>query len=124
MPEAGAKRVLVLDDDDSVRRFYERLLKMSSIEWVSFDDPRNALDGMSDDIGMIITDMVMRGMDGISFIEAVRKDYPDVPIIMTTGYATTSVSADIVKLKVKLLYKPVSPKHFMEVIKEHMNGGA
>jgi len=87
--------ILVVDDDEGVRRFvaeglesfgYRITQAASGVEAVTM------LDVALPDV--MIVDFAMPGMSGIELAEEARRRAPDLPIIMVTGYAEEGVSAD------------------------------
>lgn len=87
--------ILVVDDDDGVRRFVAEGLETFGYhikQASSGTDAIALLDIAIPDI--MIVDFAMPGMTGIELAELVRGRAPDLPIIMVTGYAEEGVSAD------------------------------
>jgi two-component system, cell cycle response regulator CpdR len=88
--EAGGARILLADDDESVRQFMWRALVLAGYRVVAVADAAGALEQLAAYHGafdLLLTDIVMPGMDGIALALKVASDYPDVPILMMTGYA-------------------------------------
>lgn len=87
--------ILVVDDDDGVRRFVAEGLESFGYhikQASSGTDAVALLDIAIPDI--MIVDFAMPGMTGIELADIVRGRAPDLPIIMVTGYAEEGVSAD------------------------------
>jgi len=90
--------VLFVDDEPLTRRVSMRLLGRHYTV-VEADNGKSALEclGRQDtEIGVIITDMKMDEMDGMSLIEKVFTDYPGIPVIASTGDLS---NYDFAKLK-------------------------
>src|ERR1700744_3243255 len=82
------KRILVADDEPSVREFVERALIYGGFTVTAGPDgnaPPEALGKNKYDL--LLTDIVMPDLDGISLSLKVAKDYPSTKIVMMSGYA-------------------------------------
>lgn len=86
---APAARVLVVDDDASVRGVTATFLTdlgYRVMETAGADTALNALRQHAD-IGLLVTDLVMPGMTGAELAERARSLRPDLPVLLLTGYA-------------------------------------
>ncbi len=83
-------RILIADDEDSMRRLVARALAMDGHETVTAEDGAEALDRLVSEAGqydLLLTDIRMPVMDGIALALAVTRDFPDVTILLMTGFA-------------------------------------
>ncbi len=81
-------KVWVVDDDKSIRWVLERALTKEQLEPVTFDNARDLLQRLSvDKPDVIISDIRMPGMDGLSLLEEIKRTAPDVPVIIMTAYS-------------------------------------
>lgn len=83
-------RILIADDEDSMRRLVARALAMDGHETVTAEDGAEALDRMVQEAGqfdLLLTDIRMPLMDGIALALAVTRDFPAVTILLMTGFA-------------------------------------
>jgi CheY-like chemotaxis protein len=71
---------------------------------------------------LLLTDLSMPGMDGITLIHKVREQAPGTPAILITGYAIEHARASE-RRPFRTLYKPVSPARLYEEIASCLNGG-
>lgn len=94
--EAGIK-ILFVEDEDSVRSFALRALKKKGYEVTGCNCAENALEVLeeSKDFDMLITDMVMPGMNGIALAQKVKDMIPDIKIILASGYAEEIVRNEL-----------------------------
>jgi DNA-binding response OmpR family regulator len=82
------RRVLVVDDDDSIRETLAEYLDLEGYEVLTAIDATSALALLaSDHPSLLITDLSMPDSDGISLIETARKQNPSLPAILLTGFA-------------------------------------
>ncbi len=83
-----AKRILIAEDETSVREFLVRGLTHAGYEVKGVVDGIGALNALAEaQFDLLITDIVMPHMDGISLALKVTDEYPATRILMITGYA-------------------------------------
>jgi putative nucleotidyltransferase with HDIG domain len=108
---AGSAKCLVVDDEPGVRGFLIRMLQAQGFQCFEASSGREAL-RVLDRIGeppLIVSDMRMPEMDGISFLEVVRDRYPDTSVIMLTGVSEASTAVDCLhRGAADFLLKPIS----------------
>jgi CheY-like chemotaxis protein len=83
-------RLLLVEDDDSVRSFVDRALKMDGHAVTAVEDGIYALEILAETGGafdLMVSDIKMPIMDGIALALNSARDYPDLPILLMTGYA-------------------------------------
>jgi PAS domain S-box-containing protein len=83
-------RILYIEDDEDVRRFIGRALGLMGYEVFAAGDGREALRFWSeqkDKIDLVVTDVMMPGeMDGLELIQHLRRERPDLKVLITTAY--------------------------------------
>jgi excisionase family DNA binding protein len=96
----GRPRVLVVDDEASIRdSLAKNLAEEYDVDVAS--DGRSALDRLhSDSYDLLITDLRMPGMDGLSVIREVKHYRSDLPIIIVTGFSSEASAIEAVNLGV------------------------
>src|SRR6058998_2740642 len=83
-------RVLIADDEDSMRTLVARAVAMDGHETVTAEDGAEALEILAREDGMfdlLLTDIQMPVMDGIALALAAARDFPDLTILLMTGFA-------------------------------------
>jgi excisionase family DNA binding protein len=101
-------RVLVVDDEASIRDLLEKTLTMADYIVDTAPDGRSAIDRMRIyPYDLLITDLRMPGMDGLAVIREARRFKADLPVIIVTGYSTESSAIEALNLGVaSYLTKP------------------
>jgi two-component system C4-dicarboxylate transport response regulator DctD len=85
--------VLLIDDDEAMRRSTEQALELAGHAVRSFSGAEEALDAVSPSLnGAVVTDIRMPGMDGMTLMERVRAIDGDLPVILITGHADVSLA--------------------------------
>lgn len=83
-------RILVTEDDEAVRTFVSRALELDGHDVTKAEDGSEALDILTGHDGafdLLLTDIKMPIMDGIALSLNVARDWPNLTILMMTGYA-------------------------------------
>ena len=83
-------RVLIADDEESMRTLVARAIAMDGHEIVTAQDGAEALDILTRENGafdLLLTDIQMPIMDGIALALSAARDYPDLVILLMTGFA-------------------------------------
>ena len=83
-------RVLIADDEASMRLLVARAVAMDGHDTVTAQDGAEALDILTDQDGafdLLLTDIQMPVMDGIALALSAARDFPDLVILLMTGYA-------------------------------------
>lgn len=83
-------RILIADDEDAMRTLVARAVALDGHETMTAADGGEALDLLVAEDGkfdLLLTDIKMPMMDGIALALAAARDYPDLPILLMTGYA-------------------------------------
>jgi excisionase family DNA binding protein len=110
-PQAAAAtrpRVLVVDDEASIRDLLSKTLALAEYDVDLAPDGRSALERLRIiPYDLLITDLKMPGMDGLSVIREVRQRSTELPIIIITGYSTEASAIEAINLGVSgYLTKP------------------
>lgn len=103
-------RILLTEDDESVRAFVKRALQMDGHEVLTAEDGAEGLSVLQRERGrfdLLLTDIKMPVMDGIALALAAARDYPGLRILLMTGYADQRErAANLEALIVDVVTKP------------------
>jgi CheY-like chemotaxis protein len=83
-------KILIADDEDSMRQLVARAIAMDGHETVTAQDGAEALEILTRANGgfdLLLTDIQMPVMDGIALALSVARDFPDLTILLMTGFA-------------------------------------
>jgi len=113
-------RILVAEDEASVREFVSRALTHAGHEVTAVVDGLHALTALhAGQFDLLVTDIVMPGMDGIALALKVTKDWPDLGVLLMTGYAAERQRAhNLEDLIHKVIAKPFSLTDFLAAVDE------
>ena len=114
----GTERVLLVEDDDSVRRIAARALRSANYHVLVATDGVEALQllaGLGAPIDALITDVVMPRMGGAELADGVRAICPEARILFTSGYTNDALSrSGINEESVAFLQKPYAVEDLLE----------
>ncbi len=92
-------RILVVDDEESIREFLEIMLKKENYEVTTAEDGLRAKEILAKkSFDMVISDMQMPNVTGIELLKFVRENYPDIVFMMITAFGTTETAVDAMKM--------------------------
>jgi DNA-binding NtrC family response regulator len=110
------QRLLIVDDEEELAKALERVLVLEGYDTMSVTCPLKAMEIIKHQkIHIVLTDIVMPGMDGIDLLIAIRNFDPLVQVIMMTGYSTMDKTMQCLEQgAIDYLFKPFSS--FDEVV--------
>jgi two-component system, cell cycle sensor histidine kinase and response regulator CckA len=116
----GTGTVLLVEDEPMVRTVAERALTRHGYTVITANNGEEALDVINrgDEITLLISDVVMPGMDGPSMVREARKTRPQLPILFMSGYAEEQLRKSIDIDKVAFLPKPFSVQELAEAARK------
>ncbi len=111
-------RVLVVDDDKAICEYMETFLSKDGFEVKTLNDPSQAPDEVkTGGYHLVVLDLMMPKMDGLSVLERIRKVDNDVAVVIFTGYPSLETAVQSMKLDaVDYLKKPFNPEEFRVVV--------
>ena len=109
-------RILVAEDDDSMRQYLSRALERSGYEVVAVDRGTAAIPILEEQsFDLLLTDIVMPEMDGIELAQHVASVAPQTRVMFITGFAAVTLRAGRVAPEAKVLSKPF---HLKDLVME------
>ncbi|MBO0332914.1 response regulator [Sneathiella sp. CAU 1612] len=114
-------RILIAEDEAALREFISRALTHIGHETVAVEDGAEALAVLQRDkqFDLLLTDIVMPVMDGIALALKVTKDFPDLKVLMMTGYAAERQRAYNLEMLIHdVIAKPFSLDEICEKVEE------
>src|SRR5882672_2075558 len=87
-------RILVVDDEDSIREIVCSMLTAAGYQCRQAGSGVEAIAvlGNGDEYSLMLTDLMMRDLDGIGLLERTKEKYPDMPVVMVTAVHDISVA--------------------------------
>ncbi len=117
----GEATVLLVEDEDAVRLFGSRALRNKGYRVLEAADGEEALDVINEfgaPIDLIITDVMMPGMDGHTLVKLVQEELPNIKVILMSGYAEEAIPGAFSDPSLHFLPKPFSLQELAGKVKE------
>jgi two-component system cell cycle sensor histidine kinase/response regulator CckA len=125
---SGAGKILFVEDEDSVRGIAATLLRARGYEVIEAADGEEALllaEANAGEIDMLISDVIMPGMDGPSLLKKARQYLGTAPVMFISGYAEADFSDLLAEeVGVSFLPKPLDIKTLAERVKQELRPAA
>jgi len=121
---AGEQRiVLFVDDEQIVLDSARKLLRKESFQLDTATSGNAGLERLEQGgIQVVLTDLMMPGMDGMEFLQRVKANWPAVPVVMVTGYATISTAMQAMKLGAfDYIAKPFTKAELRGIVKRALH---
>ena len=119
-PPSTSTRILVVDDEPSVRWVTERVLKRLGFDVLACNDGKSAIETLQqhlNDIACVLLDLTMPIMNGEQTLKALRTIKPDLPVIMMSGSSEETASTHIKRSNlVAFLQKPFTISELQETL--------
>ena len=100
-------RVMVVEDDPTFRSFWRRVFKELGVDdYVIYSDAKEATRSLDGSFGLLISDVIMPRMNGYELAKYACKHYPNLKIVLTTGYTTDLSHFNLNDCSFHLIHKP------------------
>jgi len=115
--ERPLQRILLAEDDESMRRFLVKALERARYEVISFANGADAYERLKEEpFTLLLTDIVMPEMDGIELARRANELDPELKIMFITGFAAVTLNSDqVMPHDAKVLSKPF---HLRDLVNE------
>ncbi|MEO7274116.1 MAG: response regulator [Vicinamibacterales bacterium] len=120
-PAGGAESVLLVDDDESVRSLGRRTLERygyTVITTGSGDEAFQLAATRGAPFDLLVTDVMMPGMNGPALAEALRREHPNLKVLFISGYADETVSHPSGGDGTRFLQKPFATADLVDAVRE------
>ncbi|NOY65197.1 MAG: sigma-54-dependent Fis family transcriptional regulator [Nitrospirae bacterium] len=113
-------RVLVIDDEAIVRVSCERVLRPEGFEVVVTSRGDEAIELLEKEpYDVVLTDLKMPDMDGLEVLKIIKERWPDIQVIIITGYGTISTAVQAIKMGAyEYIEKPFTPQDILQVVEK------
>ena len=118
LEQVSDEKILVVDDESLICDFLYDALKSKGHTVVTASNGQKALDILErDNISVVITDIKMPKMSGVTLLKRVKNLFPNIPVVVITAYGTVSGAVEIMKQgATDYIPKPFSTASFHGVI--------
>jgi two-component system, cell cycle sensor histidine kinase and response regulator CckA len=121
-PDAPAgDTILLVEDDEAVRRFTKRVLERDGYRVLEAATPEEALacaEG-GEPLSLLLTDVVMPRMSGGQLADRLKKTHPDLPVLFMSGYPSSLVMPDgSIDPSIPLISKPFTAAQLTQIVQQ------
>ena len=113
-------KILVVDDDAIVVKSCRRILEAEGFEVTTVPSADEGLEKIKYyDFDLLLMDVKMPKHDGLFLMREIKKHWPDIPIIVMSGYPTPETIADVLKLgATQFIPKPFRPDELTKSVRQ------
>jgi DNA-binding NtrC family response regulator len=114
----SARRILVVEDDTAVRELLVRVLQDAGYLVAAARNASEALDlaDLESSLDLLITDIVMRGMNGIELAQILVHHRPKLKVIITSSFRPERFGADNLEFATDFIQKPWTPREMVDCV--------
>ncbi len=118
-------KILIVDDDPIVLTSCKRVLEAEGFEVCMVPSADKALEVMKNKtFDILLIDVKMPERDGMYLMRAVKKQWPEVPIVVMSGYPTPETIAEGLKLGAEeFIAKPFTPDELLKIVRQVLPKG-
>ena len=123
LPSMADERILVVDDENSIREVVCSILNQAGFDCRPVTSGEEALALLHSDAGyaMVLSDLIMEGMDGLSLLARIRLEHPDIPVVMVTAVHDISVALTAIRNGAyDYLPKPFEREQLLAIVRRAM----
>jgi len=120
LPAAAGISVLVVDDETAVRRFAARVLEREGYVVVEACDGIEALELLAKGtiaVEVVVSDIVMPRLNGVELVQTLATSYPDLPVILMSGHASSALAELGIAAPCAILPKPFPSERLLEEVR-------
>jgi len=114
------KKILIVDDEENARIGLSKLLSQEGYQVNAVGNGHEALDFLGNEpVSLVITDINMPEMDGLTFLRELNREYPSTDVIMITAYGGVESYLEAMNLGAfEYLNKPIKLDELKSVMKK------
>ncbi|MEX0584509.1 MAG: response regulator, partial [Natronospirillum sp.] len=114
--------ILVVEDDQSLRDALQDTLEMHDYQVMAADSAEAAIPLLArHSIDLVVSDVRMPGRSGYELLDDLRRDHPQVPVLLMTAYGDVANAVEAMqKGAVDYLVKPFKPQQLLDVLDRHL----
>jgi CheY-like chemotaxis protein len=128
LPRASGELILLVEDEDAVREMAARTLLDAGFRVLQAESGARALAGLEaapDQVALLLTDVVMPGMDGRELATRVARLRPDIPVLYTSGYTDSEIlRRGLLDPGAAFLAKPFTTEALVRAVRQRLEAAS
>ncbi len=124
-PRPVAARILVVDDEESIRDLCARVLSRAGYTVITAPSGEDAVALLTREaFALVISDIRMPGISGLEVLERAKATYPEIRVVLITGFGTPQMLTRAQQSGAdRILTKPFSPMELLAAVREILPSG-
>ena len=113
------RSVIIVDDDPEFSKTLADILQTRDFSVIQIIDPYYVMENLKSDNPIVLLDMKLNGQNGLDILYQIRKQYPQMPVILVTGYRDEVSNAIETAMKINAytcFYKPLQIEKLLETL--------
>jgi DNA-binding NtrC family response regulator len=118
-------KILVVDDDPIVLDSCKRVFEAEGLEVCLVSSTGKALEAIKNNVfDIVLIDVKMPEQDGMYLMRAVKRQWPELPIVVMSGYSTPETIAEGLQLGAEeFIAKPFTPDELLKIVRHVLQKG-
>ena len=114
--------ILVVEDDAGLREALIDTLELAGIACIEADCAETALMELKKSkVSLVVSDVQMGAMSGIDLLKSIKLNYPELPVLMMTAYATIDDAVEAMRLgAIDYMAKPFAPQVLLNMVSRYL----
>ena len=122
-PVGGFEKIMIVDDEPEMLNLLEVLLKDLGYAVIAAKNGREAVELADEDVHLIILDMIMPEMDGMTALRCIRQKRPDVKVLVSSGYTSPDKLPILERIGIEgFVQKPFELRKIAMVVRDVLDG--
>jgi CheY-like chemotaxis protein len=118
----GAETILLVEDEEAVRRVARRALEMHGYKIIDAADGATALDiAAGNEVDLVLSDVMMPGMPGPTLVEELRRRNPDLRVLFMSGHTEEIIRDGLLDPTIPFLAKPFTPTKLAQKVRDALD---
>jgi two-component system response regulator FlrC len=110
--------ILLVDDEENYRELIAKVLTKAGYEVLQAADGMGALSLLErSNVDLVISDILMPVLNGYALVARLREKWPDMPVILTTGFLSPDAAKSMMKGSVDFIPKPINAETLLDMVR-------
>jgi len=113
--------ILLVDDEENYRELIARVLTKAGYAVLQAADGMGALSLLErSNVDLVISDILMPVLNGYALVARLREKWPDMPVILTTGFLSPDAAKSMMKGSVDFIPKPINAETLLDMVRRRV----
>ena len=122
-PAGGTEKIMIVDDEPEMLNLLESLLKDLGYTVIAAKNGREAVEIDDKDIHLVILDMIMPEMDGMTALRFLRQKRPDIKVLISSGYTSPDKVPILERIGIEgFVQKPFEVRKIATTVRDVLDG--